>query len=135
MPKHAKIVPISAGRPTSQEPHKEMMVPIRNRSFVQISFSELLMLYFQQQKTQETAQAETRDQNSERSFTCRHAGLMTAATLSTHFVPQVNKYARNRPLISFPRASAFRSRMEPSPRLRDHSRNIRAENKALVSWV
>jgi hypothetical protein len=59
MPKHAKIVPISAGRPTSQEPHKEMMVPIRNRSFVQISFSELLMRYFQQQKTQETAQAET----------------------------------------------------------------------------
>src|SRR5438270_15758 len=39
------------------EPHKEMMVPIRNGSFVQISFSELLMRY--SQKKQETAQAET----------------------------------------------------------------------------
>ena len=57
MPKHSKIVPISAGRPTSQEPHKEMMLPLRNGSFVQISFSELLMRHFQ--KTQETAQAET----------------------------------------------------------------------------
>ena len=59
MPKHSKIVPITAGRPTSPEPHKEMMVPIRNGSCVQLSFSELLVRYFQQQKTQETAQAET----------------------------------------------------------------------------
>ena len=57
MPKHAKIVPITAGRLNSQEPHKEMMVPIPNGSCVQLSFSELLLRYFQ--KTQETAQAET----------------------------------------------------------------------------
>ena len=59
MSKQAKIVPITAGRPTSHEPHKEIMVPIRNGSFVQISFSELLLRYFQQQQAQETAQAET----------------------------------------------------------------------------
>ena len=57
MRKHAKIVPITAGRPSSQEPHKEIMVPIPNGSSVQLSFSELLLRYFQ--KTQETAQAET----------------------------------------------------------------------------
>ena len=79
MPKHSKIVPISAGRPTSHEPHNEMMVPIRNGSFVQISFSDLLLRYFQQQKTQEPAQPKRADQNAERSFTCRHAGPMTAA--------------------------------------------------------
>ena len=59
MSKQAKIVPITAGRPTSHEPHKEIMVPIRNGSFVQISFSELLLPYLQEQKAQETAQAET----------------------------------------------------------------------------
>ena len=59
MPKHAKIVPISAGRPTSQEPHKEMMVPIRNGSCLQLPFSELLPRYLRQQQAQETAQAET----------------------------------------------------------------------------
>ena len=59
MPKHSKIVPISAGKPTSHEPHNEMMVPIRNGTCVQLSFSELLMRYFQEQKTAETAPAET----------------------------------------------------------------------------
>jgi hypothetical protein len=59
MPKHAKIVPITAGRPTSQGPHNEMMVPIRNESFVQISFSELLSRYLRQPQAQEPAQAET----------------------------------------------------------------------------
>jgi hypothetical protein len=59
MPKHAKIVPITAGRRTLHELHKEMMVPIRNRTCVQLSFSELLMRYFQEQKTPETAPAET----------------------------------------------------------------------------
>ena len=59
MPKHAKIVPISAGRPTSQEPHKEMMVPIRNGSCLQLPFSELLPRYLRQQQAQETPQAET----------------------------------------------------------------------------
>jgi hypothetical protein len=59
MPKHSKIVPISAGRLNSHEPHKQVLVPIRNESFVQISFSELLLPYLQQQKAQETAQAET----------------------------------------------------------------------------
>jgi len=59
MPKHAKIVPISAGRPTSQEPHKEMMVPIRNGSFVQISFSELLPRHLQRQEAHKTARSET----------------------------------------------------------------------------
>ena len=59
MPKHAKIVPITAGRRTLHEPHNEMMVPIRNRTCVQLSFSELLLRYFQQQQAQETAQAET----------------------------------------------------------------------------
>src|SRR5690242_10883042 len=59
MPKHSKIVPITAGRPTSQEPHEQVLVPIRNGSCVQISFSELLLRYSQQQQAQETAQAET----------------------------------------------------------------------------
>jgi hypothetical protein len=59
MPKHAKIVPITAGRPTSQGPHNEMMVPIRNESFVQISFSELLSRSLRQPQAQEPAQAET----------------------------------------------------------------------------
>ena len=59
MPKHSKIVPITAGRPTSQGPHNEMMVPIRNESFVQISFSELLSRYLRQPQAQEPAQAET----------------------------------------------------------------------------
>lgn len=59
MPKHAKIVPITAGTRTLHELHKEMMVPIRNGTCVQVSFSELLMRYFQQQKTPETAPAET----------------------------------------------------------------------------
>ena len=54
MPKHAKIVPISAGRLNSQQAHKEMIVPIQNGSSVQLSFSELLMRYFQEQKTAET---------------------------------------------------------------------------------
>ena len=43
MPKHAKIVPITAGRRTLHELHNEMMVPIRNGTCVQLSFSELLM--------------------------------------------------------------------------------------------
>ena len=59
MPKHSKIVPITAGRPTSQEPHNEMMVPIRNGSSVQISLSELLPRYLQHQETNETARSET----------------------------------------------------------------------------
>ena len=59
MSKQAKIVPITAGRPTSHEPHKEMMVPIRNGSFVQISFSELLPRDLRQPQAQEPAQAET----------------------------------------------------------------------------
>ena len=59
MPKHAKIVPITAGRLNSQEPHKEMMVPIRDGSSVQLSFSERLLRYFQQQQAQETEQPET----------------------------------------------------------------------------
>src|SRR5690242_13095785 len=41
-----------------------------------------------------------------------------------HFVLQVNKYARNGPLISFAYASALRSRMELSPPLSEGSRNI-----------
>ena len=57
MPKHPKIVPITAGRLNSQEPHKQVLVPIRDETFVQISSSELLLRYLQ--KTQETAQAET----------------------------------------------------------------------------
>ena len=60
MSKHAKIVPITARRLKPQESPKEVSVPIRNGSFVQLSFSELLTRYFQQQKEQETAQAETR---------------------------------------------------------------------------
>ena len=58
MPKHSKIVPITAGRLNSHEPHKQVLVPIRNESFVQISFSELLPRYLRQQQAQETAQAE-----------------------------------------------------------------------------
>ena len=59
MPKHAKIVPISAGRLNSQQAHKEMIVPIQNGSSVQLPFSELLPRYLRQQQAQETAQAET----------------------------------------------------------------------------
>ena len=56
-------------------------------------------------------------------------GLITPAKplledLSTHFVPHMNKYAKNGPLISFPYASVLRSRMEPSARLSERSRNI-----------
>jgi hypothetical protein len=57
MRKYAKVVPITAGRLNSQEPHKEMIVPIPTGSSVQLSLSELLLRYLQ--KTQETAQAET----------------------------------------------------------------------------
>jgi len=46
------------GRNSNEAPN-ETIVPIRKRSFVQISFSELLLRYFQQQQAQETAQAET----------------------------------------------------------------------------
>ena len=59
MPQHSKIVPITAGRLNSHEPHKQVLVPIRNESFVQISFSELLPRYSRQPQAQETAQAET----------------------------------------------------------------------------
>ena len=57
MPKHAKIVPITARKPKLQEAPKEVMCPLRDGSCVQLSFSELLLRYLQ--KTQETAQAET----------------------------------------------------------------------------
>jgi len=64
MPKHAKIVSITAGRLNSQEPHKPVLVPIRDRSFVQVSFSELLLRDFQHQEAQhqqarKTARSET----------------------------------------------------------------------------
>ena len=59
MRKHPKIVPITVRKLKPQESPKEVTLPERNGSFVQISFSELLMRYFQQQKEQETAQAET----------------------------------------------------------------------------
>src|SRR5690242_81311 len=59
MPKHAKIVPITAGRLNSQEPHKELMVPIRNGSVVQISFSELLPRYLQDQEAHKRARSKT----------------------------------------------------------------------------
>jgi hypothetical protein len=59
MPQHSKIVPITAGRLNSHEPHKQVLVPIRNESFVQISFSELLPRYLRQPQAQEPAQAET----------------------------------------------------------------------------
>src|SRR5438046_1688290 len=44
MPQHSKIVPITAGRLNSQQPHEQVLVPIRNESFVQISYSDLLLL-------------------------------------------------------------------------------------------
>ena len=59
MPKHPKIIPITARKLKPQESPKDGTLPERNGSCVQISFSELLMRYFQQQKEQETAQAET----------------------------------------------------------------------------
>ena len=59
MPKHPKIVPINARNLRSQESPKQMLVPIRNGSFVQLSFSELLLRYFQQPQAEETAQPET----------------------------------------------------------------------------
>jgi len=58
MPKHPKIVPISAGRLKSQERDKQVIVPIRNGSFVQISFSESLLRYFQEEANK-TARSET----------------------------------------------------------------------------
>ena len=57
MPKHSKVVPINAKRQNST---KEVMLPMRNGTFVQISFSELLPRYFQQPQAQETARPETR---------------------------------------------------------------------------
>ena len=39
-------------------------------------------------------------------------------------MPQPHKYAKNRPLISFPCASALRSLMEPSAHRSERSRNI-----------
>src|SRR5690242_9361452 len=69
-----KIVPISAGRVNSHEPHKQVLVPTRNESFVQISFSELLARYLRQQQAQETAH-----QGAAKSFTYPSAAPMTAA--------------------------------------------------------
>ena len=57
MPKHSKVVPINAKR---QDSTKEVLVPMRNGTFVQISFSELLLRYFQQPQTQQTARPESR---------------------------------------------------------------------------
>ena len=57
MRKHPKIVPITVHKLKPQESPKDVTLQERNGSFVQISFSELPMRYFQ--KTQETAQAET----------------------------------------------------------------------------
>ena len=59
MSKHPKIVPITAQKPKLKEAPKAVMVATRNGSFVQISFSELLLRYFQQPQAQETAQPET----------------------------------------------------------------------------
>ena len=53
MPKHSKVVPITSARLNSQERDKPVLVPIRNGSFVQISFSELLKRSFQQQEAQQ----------------------------------------------------------------------------------
>ena len=58
MPKHPKIVPITARKPKLQEALKDVTVPIQNGSFVQISSSELLLRYFQQRQAQEAAQPE-----------------------------------------------------------------------------
>ena len=60
MRKHPKIIPITARKLNPQETPRDAMVPERNGSFVQISFSELLPRYFQQQQAQETVQPETR---------------------------------------------------------------------------
>ena len=59
MPKHSKIVPITAGKQNSNEVPNETIVPIQNGSCVQLSFSELLLRYVQQQQVQERAAAET----------------------------------------------------------------------------
>jgi len=59
MPKHSKIVPITAGRLNSHEPHKPMPVPIRKESFVQISFSQLLLDSLQHQEANKTTRSET----------------------------------------------------------------------------
>jgi hypothetical protein len=59
MPKHAKIVPISAGRRNSQQAHKEIIVPIQNGSSMQLPFSELLMRYVQHQEAPKTARSKT----------------------------------------------------------------------------
>jgi len=50
MPKHPKIVRITARKPKLQEALKDVTVPIQNGSFVQLSFSELLLRHFQQQR-------------------------------------------------------------------------------------
>jgi hypothetical protein len=59
MSKHSKIVPITARKRSSNEVPDETLVPIRNGSCVQLSFSELLLRYFQQPQANKTAHAET----------------------------------------------------------------------------
>ena len=59
MPKHSEVVPINAKRQNSP---KEVLVPTRNGTFVQISFPELLLRYFQQPQAQQTVRPETRAQ-------------------------------------------------------------------------
>ena len=60
MPKHPKIIPITAHKLKPQDSPKNGTLPERNGSFVQISFSELLTRYFQQQQAPVTVQPETR---------------------------------------------------------------------------
>src|SRR5690349_5984448 len=78
MPKHPKIVPITGGKLKPQESPQEVTVPIRNGSFVQISFSDLLLRHFQQQQAHETAQPETCGRNEAKSFTCPSAATIAA---------------------------------------------------------
>ena len=59
MPKRPKIIPITARKLKPRESPKDVTLPERDASFVQISFSELLTRYFQQQ-AQEAVQPETR---------------------------------------------------------------------------
>ena len=59
MPKHSKIVSITTRKRNSNEVPNETIVPIRNGTCVQLSFSELLMRYVQHQEAPKTARSET----------------------------------------------------------------------------
>jgi len=66
MPKHAKIVPISAGRPTSQEPHKEMMVPSETEAAYNSRFRSCSLVTYGNSKHRKRRKPKRPDQHGEK---------------------------------------------------------------------